>query len=64
MMNFKKLSLDFLLMFVITFVVSAVVSFLYSLIVHGQGVANWSMAVLFGIIVGIITPWIQRRNKT
>ena len=62
-MDFKKLILDFLLIFAITFVVSALVSFLYSLIVHGQGVADWPMAVRFGIILGIILPWIQRRSK-
>jgi hypothetical protein len=53
---------EFLMAGAITFVVTAVVSFLYSLIAHGTGVVDWGYAVRFGVIFGIIIPWMNRRR--
>lgn len=47
---------SFFVIFVLVFVVTAAVSFLYSLIVHGSGQADWGSAIRMGIILGIILP--------
>ncbi len=53
---------EFALVFAITFVVAAAVSFLWSLIAHGSGVFDWGSAVRFGIIFGILFPWMNARS--
>lgn len=47
---------SFFVIFVLVFVVTTAVSFLYSLIVHGSGQAEWGSAIRMGIILGIILP--------
>ncbi len=61
-MNVKKFVTDFALTFVIVFVVSLIVTFLYNLIAHGQGVADYETALRFGIILGIALPWLHQRE--
>lgn len=62
-MNFKKITTDFVLIFVLTFVVSVLVSYLYSLIAHGQGLADWGTAIRMGLILGVVISWVQGREK-
>ncbi len=62
-MNIKKWFIDFATTFVVVFVVSAIVTFLYSLIVHGQGVEDWETSFRFAIILSVALPWIQRMKK-
>jgi hypothetical protein len=61
--NIKQYVIDFAVMFAVVFVVNLVVTFLYSLIVHGAGVIDWETAFRFGIILGLILPWMRRREK-
>lgn len=51
---------SFILILVLVFVVTAAVSFLYSLIAHGSGHADWGSAVRLGIILGIALPFARR----
>lgn len=62
--NIKQYVVDFAVMFAVVFVVNLVVTFLYSLIVHGSGIVDWESALRFGIMLGLILPWIRRgENK-
>jgi len=51
------------LTFAIVLVVSIIVTFLYSLLVHGQGIVDWETAFRLAIIFGIVLPWLQQRQK-
>jgi hypothetical protein len=62
-MNIKQYATDFAIMFAIVFVVNLAVTFLYTLIVHGSGVFDWESAIRFGIMLGLILPWVRRREK-
>jgi hypothetical protein len=61
-MSLKTYAIDFVIMFAIVLVVNLLVTYLYSLLVHGSGVVNWEMAFQFAISLGIILPWIHRRE--
>ena len=61
-MKIKQYAIDFAVMFAIVFVVNLAVTYLYSLIVHGSGVLDWESAFRFGIMLGLILPWIRRRE--
>ena len=61
-MKSKQYAIDFAVMFAIVFVVNLAVTYLYSLIVHGSGVLDWESAFRFGIMLGLILPWIRRRD--
>jgi len=63
-MKFAELLISFLIISAITFVVSSAVSFLYSLIVHSQGVFDWGSSIRFGIVLGIVITWINYTNKS
>jgi len=52
--------LEFFLVFAIAFVVTAVVTYLYNLIFHSLAVVEWDTAVPFGIVLGIVIPWVRR----
>jgi hypothetical protein len=62
-MNIKQYAIDLVVMFIVVLVVNLIVTFLYGLIVHGSGVLNWESALSFAISLGIILPWIHRRDK-
>lgn len=62
-MNLKKYLTDLVLTFAIVLVVSTVVTFLYNLVAHGQGVADWETAFRLAIIMGVALPWLQQREK-
>ncbi len=53
---------DFVVVFALAFAVTAAVSFLWSLLAHGAGVVDWGSAVRFGIIFGILLPWMGNRQ--
>jgi len=53
---------EFALTFALVFVVAAIVSFLWSLLVHGTGLADWGSAVRLGIIFGIVLTWTRARK--
>ncbi len=61
-MNIKKFVTDFALTFVVAFIVSLILTFLYGLIAHGQGAVDWETAFRFGIILGIVLPWLHQRE--
>ncbi len=52
----KNSLIGFAITFVVTLVTAAIVTWLYSFIVHGEGVANWDTAVLLAVILGIVLP--------
>lgn len=58
-----ELAKDFLAIFIVTFIVSSLVTFIYSLIVHSEGIIDWSTAFRLSIIFGIIFPWINFRER-
>ena len=62
-MKIKQYAIDFAVMFAIVFVVNLAVTYLYSLIAHGSGVLDWESAFRFGIMLGLILPWIRRRDE-
>ena len=59
----KKFFQEFLVVSAITFIVAAVVSFLYSLIVHGSGVFDWTHAIRLALILGLALPMIDKYGK-
>ena len=59
-MNIRSFLRSFIVIFVLVFAVAAAVSFLYGLIVHGSGHADWGSAVRLGIILGIALPFAGR----
>jgi len=52
----KNSLIGFAITFVVTLVTAAIATFLYSLIVHGEGVVNWDTAILLAVILGIVLP--------
>ncbi len=62
-MNIFKRVLEGLIGFGLGFVVSAIVTYLYSLIVHSEGVVKWETAIQMGIILGILIPWLNRQSE-
>lgn len=62
-MDFKKLFLDFLVFFTITLVVSIIVTFLWSLAFHNIAVVDWETSFSLAIIIGIIIPIVNARDR-
>jgi hypothetical protein len=62
-MKFQSLLQGFLLVAPVSFATSVVVSYLYTLFVHGAGVADWEGSLRFGIIFGIVLPVVQAYGK-
>jgi len=59
-MNAKSFLRSFAVVFPLVFAVSAIVSYLYSLIVHGAGYVDWESSFRFGLILGIVLPFVNR----
>jgi len=53
----------FALIFSLTFAVTVVVTYLYSLIVHGNGIIDWAVSFRIAIILGIILPIVKILEK-
>ncbi|UCE18001.1 MAG: hypothetical protein JSV84_14215 [Gemmatimonadota bacterium] len=63
MKRIGKAIIEFLLTFVLALVVTSIVSVLWNLIVHGQGTVDWATSFRFGIVLGILLPWMNARNR-
>ena len=53
-MDIKEKLDYFAFVFVLAFVFTVITTYFYSLIVHGVGVINWELAVILGIILGVV----------
>jgi hypothetical protein len=62
-MDIKTFLLDFLLVFAITLVVSIIVTFLWSLAFHNLAVIDWETSFSLAIIIGIIIPIVNARDR-
>lgn len=62
-MDLKKFAMDFATTFAVVLIVGLVVSYLYDLIVHGAGLLEWESSIRFAIILGIVLPWVNQRQK-
>ena len=65
-MSFKNLARGFVVYFVLIFIVSAVVSYLYGLVAHGQGAADWALSFQLAFVLGIALPIVgefERKKK-
>ena len=58
-MSVKEFLLEFLIIFVLVYVLSLLISYLYTILVHGIGIIDWSLSLRLGILFGIILP-VQR----
>ena len=54
---------EFLFTFVLAFAVTAIVSVLWNVIAHGEGTIDWDTSFRFGIVLGILLPWMNARSK-
>jgi hypothetical protein len=55
-MDVKSLLIGFVVTFVIGFFVTALVTWLWSLVFHGVGVADWQLAFVLAFSVGVAVP--------
>ena len=63
MKKIRRAIVEFLFTFVPAFAVTAIVSLLWKLIAHGQGTVDWATSFWFGIVLGILLPWMNARCK-
>ncbi|MBM4161794.1 MAG: hypothetical protein FJ217_11960 [Ignavibacteria bacterium] len=61
-MKTKAYITSFVVVFAVSFVVSVVVSYLYALLVHGSGAADWETSLRLSITLGIIFAWLTGRG--
>ena len=54
---------NFALIFCLSFAVTIIVTYLYSLIVHGNGIIDWTVSFRISIILGIILPIVKMFDK-
>jgi hypothetical protein len=62
-MNTKDAVTGSLITGLIVFVVSLVVAYLYSLIIHGNGVLDWESSIRLGIILGIVLTAVRHMDR-
>ncbi len=62
-MNFKKVLISFAIGFAITLFVSSLVTYLYSLGFHETAKIDWETSFRLAIILGIIFPVIEARER-
>lgn len=66
----KTFIINFLITFPVVFIIVTAVTFLYNLIFHGSGIAEWETALKFALIFGVAFPLIKviegkkKKNKT
>lgn len=58
-MSLKEFLLEFLIIFILVYVLSLLISYLYTILVYGVGIVDWSLSLRLGILFGIILP-VQR----
>jgi len=59
----KEFIREFIIIFIIVYVVSLIVSYLYTILVHGIGIIDWSGSIRLGILLGIIMPTMRLLSK-
>ncbi len=62
-MNVKDIVTSFFIVGPIVFVVALIVAYLYSLLVHGNGVLEWETAIRLALILGITLPIVRQLDK-
>ena len=66
-MNLKKWLIDFAITFVVALMTTVSVTFLWSLVFHGAGTVDWEtsfrFAATFGIVYGLVQPWMKARES-
>jgi len=62
-MKLRQSLIDAAVIFFLTFAVNLAVAYLYGIIVHGSGKLEWETASRLAITLGIIVPWVLRRQK-
>ena len=62
-MNFKKIAIEFIIVFAITLLVCVGVTFLWGLVFHGIGIVDWETSFRFATLFGIIIPIIDSRKR-
>lgn len=62
-MSIKLFLSHFVVTFALAAIISLVVSLLYSLVVHGVGVFDWGISIRLGIVLGLIVPYWNMRNR-
>lgn len=55
-MNVANILRGFAVYFVLVFCVSAIVGYLYSVLVHGQGVIDWASSLRLAFTLGVVLP--------
>jgi hypothetical protein len=60
----KEFIRQFSIIFIIVYVVSLLVSYLYTILVHGVGIIDWSGSLRLGILFGVIMPAMHLLSKS
>ncbi|MGE5314851.1 MAG: hypothetical protein ACM3Q4_09180 [Acidobacteriota bacterium] len=58
-----RFAVEFAFDFVIVLAVSAAVTFLYSLLVHSSAIIDWGTSFRLALILGIVLPIVNQREK-
>ncbi|MBN1885150.1 MAG: hypothetical protein JW876_06465 [Candidatus Krumholzibacteriota bacterium] len=61
-MNAGRIVFEFVVTFAIAFVASAIVSAAWAAVAHGSPAVDWETAARFGLIFGIVSPWVISRG--
>jgi len=56
--------IEFAITFSIVLFVSVIVTSLYSFFMHDSGAVDWETSVRLAVILGIVLPWVNRRDKS
>ena len=62
-MNFKKLAVEFVTVFVVVFLITTFVTFLWNIIGHGERIIDWETSFRFAVIFGTILTWVKSREN-
>ncbi len=55
-MSVKEFLREFIIIFILVYVLSLIISFLYTILLHGIGIIDWSLSLRLGILFGIVLP--------
>ncbi len=62
-MDVRNALIDFIGSFLMAFVVITGVTYLWNLIFHGAGAADWETSLALAIILGIALAWSRARER-
>jgi hypothetical protein len=51
---------EFIVLFILTYILSLIISYVYTILVHGIGIIDYSLSLRLGILFGIALP-VHRR---